>query len=336
MTCITAFIRPISLSKSVSLTRIQYNWSACPRSQRLFGIVDDKIQYSFGIIADIQYADADDSYNFQMTKIRRYRQSLDIFRQAVREWSKHDARIQDVVVLGDMIDARAAADKNQLVCLSRLQQICDESTNLRFHFTIGNHCHYNFKRNEIYDNFISRNTIETQKHNTNQLISINSLEPLHYSWSPHPGWRFVFLDSYDVSLIGYSTEDNQLLAKALLNDNNPNDLTKSGTWFDNLPFDKSRWVPYNGMISDEQLEWLEKTLSDSVKMNERVIIFCHQPVYSPLRPNSLVWNAEVVMNMLHRSGNVCLWIAGHDHGGNYCRDAFGIHHLIPPVSLYIF
>lgn len=28
----------------------------------------------------------------------------------------------------------------------------------------------------------------------------------YYSWVPHPGWRFISLDSYDISLLGESIQ----------------------------------------------------------------------------------------------------------------------------------
>lgn len=278
--------------------------------------------FSFGIIADIQYADAPDSLNFQGTRVRRYRQSLNIFRQATLHWAQHSQGIETAVVLGDMIDARAATQKDQHRCLSHILDICANSDIENYHFCIGNHCHYNFKRDELYD-FLIPNSLKSN-------LPIGSL---HYDWSPHPGWRFIFLDSYDVSLIGHSNEENLRLAKLLLGNNNPNNLAMSGTWFNNLPFEKRRWVPYNGMIGDEQKTWLVETLEQSVRNNERVMIFCHQPIYSPSKPNSLIWNAEEILSILHSSGNVCLWMAGHDHDGNYCKDMNGIHHIIPPAPI---
>jgi manganese-dependent ADP-ribose/CDP-alcohol diphosphatase len=48
---------------------------------------DDKINinqekpiYSFGVIADVQYADMDDALNFKKDRLRRYRNSLQILK----------------------------------------------------------------------------------------------------------------------------------------------------------------------------------------------------------------------------------------------------------------
>jgi hypothetical protein len=105
------------------------------------------------------------------------------------------------------------------------------------------------------------------------------------------------MDSYDVSLIGASSENKRELASNLLKQNKPNDLSISGTWFNNLPCEKYRWVPYNGGISHDQLNWLKTVLSISKSRNEKLLTFCHQPVYAPTKPNSLVWNAEEVLSV---------------------------------------
>ena len=63
------------------------------------------------------------------------------------------------------------------------------------------------------------------------------------------------------------------------------------------------------------------------------MVFCHQPIHAPDKPQSLVWNAEKLLNLIQSSGNVMIWIAGHDHSGQYSRDKKGIHHLVPPAPL---
>jgi len=64
-----------------------------------------------------------------------------------------------------------------------------------------------------------------------------------------------------------------------------------------------------------------------------VVVFCHQPVYAPDKPQSVVWNAEELLDAVHASGNVVVWLAGHDHSGQYSRDKKGVHHLVPPAPL---
>lgn len=48
----------------------------------------------------------------------------------------------------------------------------------------------------------------------------------YYAFSPHPAWRFVMLDAYDVSLLGWPQGDpRHSLAVSLLDRHNPNEVT---------------------------------------------------------------------------------------------------------------
>ena len=104
---------------------------------------------------------------------------------------------------------------------------------------------YSFSRLGLVQSFLSGKVSKTKK-STSLLASQCKPSKIYYHWSPFPGWRFISVDSYGVSLIGYSSSENQRLAKELPAKHNPNDLKISGTWFNNLPYNKRRWVPYNG------------------------------------------------------------------------------------------
>lgn len=305
-----------------------YNQQTSNRyNQRLFS----NYHASFGIIADIQYVNEDDSMNFQNTKLRRYRNSLEIFKEACSYWNKINVNITNTFVLGDMLDGKCNITKTQYACLTDMQNIYLKfQKKNRFHFCFGNHCHYNFDRKELNHYFIESNSYVENPIEVNKRFND---APLHYDFSLHPKWRIAFVDSYDVSLIGASSEKNNLNAKEILKINNPNDIETSGTWFNNLPLSKYRFVPYNGAVSETQLQWLENVLIDANSKNQNVIICSHQPVLSPLKPQSLIWNSETIMSILRRHGNVKLWLAGHDHDGNYCIDDSGCHHLIPPAPI---
>lgn len=48
----------------------------------------------------------------------------------------------------------------------------------------------------------------------------------YYSFSPHPGWLFVVLDAYDISLLGWpDTHPRHLQAEAILKRENPNKVS---------------------------------------------------------------------------------------------------------------
>ena len=145
---------------------------------------------------------------------------------------------------GDVIDGKSAENSSQLNCLRQLKSV---SKNLPYKllYCFGNHCHYSFDRASLVNHFISDKPWLMKPMRS---ISSSQCTPsrIYYHWSPYPGWRFISVDSYDVSLIGSSSIANKNLAEKLLAQNNPNDLKISGTWFKNLPYQKRRWVPYNG------------------------------------------------------------------------------------------
>ncbi|GFH10154.1 metallophos domain-containing protein [Haematococcus lacustris] len=73
----------------------------------------------------------------------------------------------------------------------------------------------------------------------------------YYAFEPHPRWRVVVVDAYDVSV---------LLAVQLLAQHNPNKNK-------NTPPPRSsgtgqRWVQFGGGASSAQLQWLEQQVQD--------------------------------------------------------------------------
>lgn len=287
--------------------------------------------YSFGLVADIQYADSEDAMNFQRTSIRRYRQSLSIYEDAINHWSSAPTT-KFAVILGDIVDGRAAGAGDQQACLQRIIDAGNIGKGIEKFYCFGNHCHYCFSRTELREKLIMPNIMH-RKDEAGLPSNFLSNTQLYYHWSPFPGWRFVALDGYDVSIVGASSEKHKDLATRLLRDNNHNDLSISGGWFTDLPRDKHRWVPYNGGIGVEQFKWIEELLTGTQDRNEQVVFFCHQPIYSPDRPKCLIWNAEEILSLLSSFSRPALWLAGHDHGGQSYIDDLGITHLVPPAPI---
>jgi manganese-dependent ADP-ribose/CDP-alcohol diphosphatase len=269
--------------------------------------------FNFGVIADIQYVDAPDAMNFQGTMMRRYRQSLNIFQEAINSWTSLKPKPACAIVLGDILDGKTASMNNQYDCLSKILKATQKAS-FDVHYCFGNHCHYSLRRQELFENFLPHFQ-DDEDRSGGPVGGLCSAEKLYYDFSPCKQWRFVSLDSYDISLIGASCEENKEIAAKWLAENNPNDLSVSGGWFTGLPFEKKRWVPYNGGVSMKQLKWLDGVLEKSKQRNEKVVIFCHQPVWSPDKPNSVIWNSEDILKILWKYDNVFMWIAGHDHDG---------------------
>merc|ERR1740123_2184433 len=66
----------------------------------------DEPLFCVGMIADVQYADADDGFNFSKTVRRRFRPSLKILNNAIAAWNAKDSNHipSFVISLGDIID----------------------------------------------------------------------------------------------------------------------------------------------------------------------------------------------------------------------------------------
>lgn len=298
--------------------------------------------FKFGVISDIQYANANDAWNFQQTKKRRYRNSLSVFRHAVETW-RNQHEVDFSLILGDLVDGRASVLNEQHQALQDLQEIADKLGKPSY-YCFGNHCHYCFSRNELRDVIIqSFTTKHPGLHNPMKdlavisaltLPSASPFKSLNYTFQVNPGWRFISLDGYDVSLIASSSACRAALAKQIISLHNPNDLSISTGWFKGLTKENMRYVPYNGGISQSQLSWLNDTLAACHINKEKAMIFCHQPIFSPNKPSSLIWNAEEVLSTLHQyPGTVVMWLAGHDHGGQSAVDEAGIHHIVPPAPI---
>lgn len=47
----------------------------------------------------------------------------------------------------------------------------------------------------------------------------------YYAFSPHPDWRFLALDAYDLSMLGWPPgHPNHEAARAILDEKNPNEV----------------------------------------------------------------------------------------------------------------
>ena len=105
----------------------------------------------------------------------------------------------------------------------------------------------------------------------------------------------VVLDGYDLSSIEGQDDKKTREASDYLMQHNPNDIHTFGVnWSKGLEGTSKRFMPYNGMIGVEQLDWLQSTLTDSRKERESVIILTHIPIHPSAADNlCLLWNYQV-------------------------------------------
>ncbi|MCW1922615.1 metallophosphoesterase [Luteolibacter arcticus] len=73
--------------------------------------------------------------------------------------------------------------------------------------------------------------------------------------------------------------------------------------------------PWNGGVSDPQLEWLDRELAAADFAKEHVIVCGHHPLL-PADMHQL-WNFEAVLAVLDRHPSVVAWFNGHNHAGDF-------------------
>ncbi|MEZ5044813.1 MAG: metallophosphoesterase [Saprospiraceae bacterium] len=123
-------------------------------------------------------------------------------------------------------------------------------------------------------------------------------------------WRFIVLDGNDLSTFATFAPKKKREAAALL----------AGVQSDN----KENAQTWNGGLSSQQMKWLKKQLEKAESEKEKVILFCHFPIY-PSNPHNL-WNDTTVMQLLASFSCVKAYFNGHNHAGHYGEKA-GIHYL---------
>lgn len=276
--------------------------------------------FTFGIIADIQYADFENGMDYTKTKTRYYRDAIKQVNEATSAWNDIDCQgkeVDFVLQLGDIIDgknSRCTPNKSSTALSCVLDALSSYSG--KYHHAIGNHELYNFTREEIIKSPLNSG-------------DATDVAELYYTFSPSPSFRFVILDTYDVSVLGHSDENSSryLSAKNLLWNNNHNE-DKNEPWGETEESESRRFVGYSGGISEKQLKWLDGVLTESCRKGERVIVAGHCPV-EPRASEiaNICWHYQEVLDVLHKHDCVLAFLAGHQHDGGYVLDEHGIHHV---------
>lgn len=211
-----------------------------------------EVVFSFGVISDVQYADCNDRLPVHTSKTRYYRNSLTLTKDAVSEWTDNDD-IKFILQLGDLIDGKSKEEAHD--ALDRTLTIFAGTEKPTYH-SLGNHELYNFSHHTAADKLM-------------QCVTNRFPGKGYYSFM-YKNFRFICLDTYDISVLGKSESEvayrqaRELLAVNCNEDqNSPSGLAESDR----------RFVVYNGGIGDEQLAWLRGELDQSQIANEKVIVF---------------------------------------------------------------
>lgn len=121
------------------------------------------------------------------------------------------------------------------------------------------------------------------------------------------GWRFVVLDGNDVSFHAYPKDSEK--------------YNEASQYYKERNIESPKW---NGAVGAEQLGWLNKVLKEASEVGEKVVLYCHFPVYPENAHN--LWNANEVIEVIENYTCVKAYINGHNHAGNYGTKE-GIHYL---------
>ncbi len=116
------------------------------------------------------------------------------------------------------------------------------------------------------------------------------------------GYRFIVLNGCEISLFAPAENTKEYRrAQLLLNQLKVNNEHNAIDW--------------NGAISMEQYRWLKNRIKTSEEAGEKVILFCHFPVYPKLVHN--LWNYKTLLSFFSRQEHVVAYFGGHNHHGSY-------------------
>ena len=299
--------------------------------------------FSLGLIADVQYCDIPDGSSFDGSETRYYRGSLALAAAAAADFEAAGCSV--VVQCGDLIDGKcnpeaaaagpplAPCSENSLAMLQRALGALGGGYDL-LHVR-GNHESYNASIAE------QRALLPLPAG-----ASFFASDLFAYSYSPHPSWRFIVLDGYDVSLARARGSAEFAAAQALLRAHNPNACAHGdegaprGDFFAGLKGSLSaRFVPFNGAVGARQLAWLAEQLAAARGAAQRVVVFSHIPLAAGNKAvrgeifSTLLWNfAEVNAVLEPFAATVAAVVSGHNHSGSWGREG-GILHLTLPSPL---
>ncbi|XP_017340000.1 manganese-dependent ADP-ribose/CDP-alcohol diphosphatase isoform X2 [Ictalurus punctatus] len=275
--------------------------------------------FTFGLIADIQYADLKDGYNFHGTRKRYYRNSLHLLRNAIRHWNEEKVKPSFILQLGDIIDG---FNRKHGASGKALEKVLDEfrGCSAQVHHVWGNHEFYNFTRSALFSSELN-SEVKGEEERDDRMDDVYA-----YHFSPAPKFRFVVLDAYDLSLIGREEScEKYSQSFEIIKEHNPNEELNQPAGL--IPMD-GRFVKFNGGLSQDQLDWLDRLLTSADEKGEKVTVVSHIPVHPySTSTTCLTWNYDEILPLLCAHKSVVCFLAGHDHDGGYCVDSTGIHHL---------
>ncbi|KAL2650474.1 hypothetical protein R1flu_018602 [Riccia fluitans] len=245
--------------------------------------------FSFGVVADVQYADKDDKHVSSKPPLGgyvvRYREAPEKLEKAIKAFNAKKEDLQFVLTLGDIIDGNITAEQTETEFNEVLIRLA--TLELKAYHLLGNHC---------------------VKLPREFLMEKLNMPALYYQHEISPKWSLVVLDSMDLSLRW--AKDTQKYKEGLEFTETHPIVTDSST----------QMASFNGGIGREQKAWLAGVLEEAGREGRKLIVAAHHPVLEGSAPlTHLMWNYEEVSSMLLASPSVVLFLCGHYHSGGYLR-----------------
>ncbi len=235
--------------------------------------------FEIGLAADAQYAD------LAPAGTRFYREGRPRLAAAADHFASRGVAF--AVHLGDLIDRAWPSFDPMLAALS--------AGRLAWHHVLGNH---------------DFDVLDAEKP---QVPARLGFAAARYRAFSRAGFRFVFLDTNDVSLYAHPA-GSAPRAEA--------ELRLAAAQAAKQPSAKT----WNGAVGSTQLAWLDAECRAAAAARERVILFAHHPVF-PENPHN-AWNAPEVLALIDRHRHVVAWLNGHNHAG-----AFAVRDGVPFLTL---
>ncbi|MEE6525971.1 hypothetical protein FKM82_026316 [Ascaphus truei] len=166
--------------------------------------------FTFGVIADVQFADRADGLSGWLT-MRYYRQSRVHLRSAIKEWNGESTLPTFILQLGDIIDG---ANRKLRTSNESLQVVLKEMEDMKapFHHIWGNHEFYNFDRDYLTKSKLNTKWMEDERLDGAKPFSAGNTDPLEYyayHFSPFSNFRIIVVDAYDLSVIGRESSSHK-------------------------------------------------------------------------------------------------------------------------------
>merc|ERR1739844_466904 len=103
-------------------------------------------------------------------------------------------------------------------------------------------------------------------------------------------------------------------------------LEKGTDWFKGVPEEKHKFVPFNGALGHDQLEWIKNQLSEAESKKQLVCMFGHIPLTKNTHSSKcILWDSEDLQHLLKENGkHTVAYIAGHTHRNyEFLKDDIG-------------